>query len=143
MIKWSCNFLLGAHGNSPSCQFGGHRHWWRRYNGFSMSRHCGSADIKFLVVEEQDSTCSRLNLPLLFISKAHGMLWSHTRNFYSKGNSDKNICKCANEWVQSWSRASCVTSHEQKKFASQLKKSAGKDKKKKRERLLLSFFEIS
>ena len=26
--------------------------------------HCGSGDI-FLVVEEQDSTCSRLNLPLL------------------------------------------------------------------------------
>ena len=44
-------------------------------------RHCGSGDTMFLVVEGQDSTCPRFNLPLLFISKAHGMPCSHTRNF--------------------------------------------------------------
>ena len=31
----------------------------------------------FLVVEEQDSTSSSLNLPLLFISKAHDMFLTH------------------------------------------------------------------
>ena len=36
-------------------------------------RHCGSGDKIFLVVEEEDSRCSRFNLPLLFISKGHGL----------------------------------------------------------------------
>ena len=43
-------------------------------------RHCGSGDM-FLVVERQDSICPRLNLSLLFISKAHDISCSHTRNF--------------------------------------------------------------
>ena len=47
---------------------------------FGGHRHCGSGDTMFLVVEGQDSTCPRLNPPLLFISKAHGMSCSHTRN---------------------------------------------------------------
>ena len=45
-------------------------------------RHCGSGDM-FLVVKGQDSICPRLNLSLLFISKAHDMPCSHTRNFRS------------------------------------------------------------
>ena len=52
--------MVGRH----PAKFGGHRHC-RREN-------------MFLVVQEQDSICSRLNLPLLFISKARGMLCSHT-----------------------------------------------------------------
>ena len=36
-------------------------------------RHCGSGGIMFLVAEEQNSTCSRFNPPLLFISKGHGL----------------------------------------------------------------------
>ena len=35
---------------------------------FIGNGQCGSGDIMFSVVEEQDSACSRLNLPLLFIS---------------------------------------------------------------------------
>ena len=56
VIKELCNLWVGApHGNSPPCKFVDHR-------------HCVSGDILFLVVEEQDSTCSRLNQTLLFIS---------------------------------------------------------------------------
>ena len=33
-------------------------HQYAKFGGHS---HCGSADTMFLVVEEQDSTCSRLN----------------------------------------------------------------------------------
>ena len=39
---------------------------------FGGHRHCGSGDM-FLVVEGEDSSCSRLNPPLLFISKGHGL----------------------------------------------------------------------
>ena len=38
---------------------------------FGGHRHCGSGDITFLVVKEQDSICYRLNSPLLFFSKGH------------------------------------------------------------------------
>ena len=41
-------------------------------------RHCGSRDMMFFVVEGQDSTIPRLDPLLLFISRAHGMLCSHT-----------------------------------------------------------------
>ena len=53
--------LLAPHGKFHPAKFAGHR-------------HCGSGgDVMFLVVEEQDSTCSRLNPLLLFISKRHGL----------------------------------------------------------------------
>lgn len=39
---------------------------------FSGHGHRGYGDVTFLVVEEQDFKCSRLNPPLLFIPKAHG-----------------------------------------------------------------------
>ena len=39
---------------------------------FGDHRDCSGGDI-FLLVEGQDSTCFRLNPPLLFISEAHGM----------------------------------------------------------------------
>ena len=48
---------------------------------FGGHRHCGSGDKMFFVVEGQDSTCPRLDLLLLFISKARGMRCSHIRNF--------------------------------------------------------------
>ena len=44
---------------------------------FDGHRQCGSGDL-FLEVEQQDSLCSSLNPPLLFISTAHGILRSHT-----------------------------------------------------------------
>ena len=44
-------------------------------------RYCGSGDIIFIVLEEQAFTCSLVSIPLLFISKAHGMLRLHTQNF--------------------------------------------------------------
>ena len=37
---------------------------------FCGHSHCGSRDMMFIVVKEQDSTCFRLNPPLLFVSKA-------------------------------------------------------------------------
>ena len=40
---------------------------------FGVHRHCGSRDIMFLVIEDEDSRCSCFNLPLLFISKGHGL----------------------------------------------------------------------
>ena len=40
---------------------------------FFGHRHCYSGDIMFLLVEEEDSTCSRLNPALLFIPKGHGL----------------------------------------------------------------------
>ena len=39
---------------------------------FGDHRHCGSGDM-FLVAEKKDSRCSRFNLPVLFISKEHGL----------------------------------------------------------------------
>ena len=47
---------------------------------FRGHRHCRSGDM-FVVVEGKHFTCPRLDPPLLFISKAHGMLCSHTPNF--------------------------------------------------------------
>ena len=43
---------------------------------FVGHKHCGSADL-FVVVEEQTSTYPRLNPPIVFISKTHGMPCSH------------------------------------------------------------------
>ena len=45
---------------------------------FGGHRHCGNGDM-FVVVEGQNSTCPRLDPPLLFISIAHGMLCSLTK----------------------------------------------------------------
>ena len=52
---------------------------------FGGHRHGGSEDM-FLVVEQKNSTWSCLNPLVLFISKAHGMLRSHTRTFVSVSN---------------------------------------------------------
>ena len=41
---------------------------------FSGHGHCGNGKVTFFVVGEQNFTRSRLNLPLLFFSKANGML---------------------------------------------------------------------
>ena len=46
-------------GSHQLAKFGGHR-------------HCGSGDM-FFVVKGQDSTCPRLDPPLLFISRAHAI----------------------------------------------------------------------
>ena len=45
---------------------------------FGGHRHCDCGDMISLVLEGQDSTSACLNLPLLFISKAHRMACSHT-----------------------------------------------------------------
>ena len=42
---------------------------------FGGHRHCDCGDMISLVLEGQDSTSACLNLPLLFISKAHRMAW--------------------------------------------------------------------
>ena len=47
---------------------------------FGGHRHCGSEDMMFVVVEEQDSTCPRLDPSLMFISKEHGIPCSHRQN---------------------------------------------------------------
>ena len=48
---------------------------------FSGHKHCGNGYMMFLEVEGQDSTCPRLDPPLLFISKEHDMPCSPTQNF--------------------------------------------------------------
>ena len=53
-------------------------------------RYCSNEDM-FLLVEEQDSTCSCLNSPLLFHSKAHGTLRSHIQNFTRKKTLTKSV----------------------------------------------------
>ena len=40
---------------------------------FGDHKHCDSGDIMILVVKEQDSKCSGLNPPSIFISNAHDM----------------------------------------------------------------------
>ena len=50
-----------------------------QHTGKVGSGNCGSGDLIVLVVEEQDSICPWLNLPLLFISKAHEIQCSHTK----------------------------------------------------------------
>ena len=95
-----CHETLQHHLVKVSCDF---VEMSSRYNGFGLSRnptrpreedlmvsyhpakfsdhwHCGSGNM-FLVVEEEYSTWSRVNLPLLFVSQAHGMPCSHTQNF--------------------------------------------------------------
>ena len=84
---------------------------------YGWLRHCGSGDLMFLVLEERNSTCSRLNPPLLFI--CYSMLRSHT-------------CQCGQ-----WKRPILVTrllandEKTKKTFASLSKKSARKEEKKK------------
>ena len=48
---------------------------------FGGNSHCGSGDIMFVVAKGQDSTCPRLDRPILFISKVHGVPCSHIQNF--------------------------------------------------------------
>ena len=67
----------------------------------------------FSVVEEQDSTCYYLNQPLLFISKAHGMLCSHIRNFAIKRTMlKKYLPVCPAKQARSWSHASWLRNAE-------------------------------
>ena len=54
VIKGPCDFMEGSpHDKIPPSQIGSHI-------------HCSNRDLMFLVAEEQDSTCARLNPPLLF-----------------------------------------------------------------------------
>ena len=48
---------------------------------YSKPSHCVSKYMMFPVVEVQDFSSPRLDLSLLFIPKAHGMLCSRTQNF--------------------------------------------------------------
>ena len=54
---------------------------------FGDDRNCGSGDLMFLVVQEENSRCSRFNPlllfnpPLLFISKGH-VLKAHSISYY-------------------------------------------------------------
>ena len=70
---------------------------------FGDHRHCGSGDM-FLVAEEENSRCSHFNLPLLFISKGHGLKaysisyyslqsWSHTIKAAIEQNFENNFCQ--------------------------------------------------
>ena len=55
--------------------------WMEALNGKSppnLVAICG--DMMSAVVKGQDSTCLRLDPPLLFVTKVHGMSCSETRN---------------------------------------------------------------
>ena len=56
MILWVGDPIVGHH---PE-KFGNHRHF-------------GNGDVMFLVAEEVNSSRSRFNLPLLFVSKGHAL----------------------------------------------------------------------
>ena len=91
---------------------------------------CVSGDI-FLVIERQDSTCPRLDLPLLkSISKAHGTPYSHTKIQHIK----TVICWCM-QWRISDLGHKCLkeqlTELNKTFFASLSKNSVRKKDKKK------------
>lgn len=67
-VIWQCNVIKGL------CEFMGASASWKVNNPAKASGHrlCGSGNIVFLVVVEQDSTLSLIP-QLLVISKAHGM----------------------------------------------------------------------
>ena len=68
---------------------------------FGGHRHCGSEDITFSLVEEQDPTCTRLNPPLLSTSTAHDMLRLHTQKFTIKRKLTKTFACVTNEQARS------------------------------------------
>ena len=52
-------------------------HYIAKFGGY---RYCCSRDMMFVAVEGHNSTRPRLDLPLLFISKVHGMPCSRKQN---------------------------------------------------------------
>ena len=58
-------------------------------------RHCGSGIIMLLVAEEQEFTCFRLNLPLRFMYKRHGL--KAPGMLYSEVQSSSHALKAAIE----------------------------------------------
>ena len=60
------------HGKSPPATFGVFFFFFF-FATFGVHRHCGSGDMMLSVVEGENSLCSCLNSPLLFISNGHGM----------------------------------------------------------------------
>ena len=104
---------------------------------FDGHRLCGSGDMVLLAVEGQYSTSSRFNSPLLFISKTHGILWSHTRNFTIKRTLTKTFVKVSNEKKRSQPHALLVTNDEilvKQSFASPLLKHRQEGSNKKDEK---------
>ena len=59
MVMWFYGWEFRMVSHHPA-KFGGHR-------------DCGSGDMMFLVLERKHSACPHFNLPLLFISKGHGL----------------------------------------------------------------------
>ena len=69
---------------------------------FGSHRHCGIGDMMFVVVEEQDSTCPRLDPSLLFKSKAHCMPCTSEIS----GHRHNNLSMCPMQDSRSWSHMS-------------------------------------
>ena len=80
-------------------------HYPTKFDGHKI---CDSGDMILLVAEGQDFTCSHLILSLLFISKAHGMLCSHTQNSTIKKTLIKSFATLSSEKAPSWSHASWI-----------------------------------
>ena len=59
-------------------------------------RHCGDGDIMILVchVILEDHVIKGLKSAIAIFFKAHGMSYSHIRNFTIKSSLDENICLC-------------------------------------------------
>ena len=74
---------------------------------FGSHRCCGIGEMMFLVVEGQDSTCPRMDPPLLFISKAHGACHGHTHKI--SGGRHNNLTVCPMKDSGSWSHMSIRT----------------------------------
>ena len=77
-------------------KFGGHRHY-------------GSGDMMLVVVEGQDSTCSRLDLPLLFIFLRHMECHAHIHENSGRGHNNLPVCPMKDS--RSWSHMSTRTTN--------------------------------
>ena len=79
---------------------------------FGCKRHCGSENVIFLVIEEQNFACS-LTYAITVFYKSRGMLCSHRRSFrLIEYFPHKYLRVCSINWCKYWSHALWVRSHE-------------------------------
>ena len=97
---------------------------------FGDHKHCGSGDIMFLIVEKENSRCSRFNPPLLSIHHnclfLKDMGWKHTA--YHIINSDPGHTRPKQQLDKTLKII----------FASLSRKSDEKEKKKKKNRMAIA-----
>ena len=79
---------------------------------FGCKRHCGSENVIFLVIEEQNFACS-LTYAITVFYKSRGMLCTHRRSFrLIEYFPHKYLRVCSINLCKYWSHALWVRSHE-------------------------------